>query len=168
MRYRGTYLGILEAAIVCWMVGCGTQEKHVNRDPVFPEDVATWAEGRPCSFTHEHELRYVRVLVNDKARIPYRELSIDHPYEVGATLVKLEYEDSACSEVIGYTAMRKEASGYSEDGHDWHWQRVDAERNVVEDGANLRTCISCHEHHCSWPQCGYQKCGFDLTCGIEE
>lgn len=138
----------------------------LDAEPVFPPDISGWAEGRPCGFTHEHELRYVRVLVDAASEDPYRELTADHPYPVGATLVKLEYDDEDCTELIGYTAMQKQEAGYSEVGHDWRWQRVTAEREVVEDG-ELETCITCHEHHCTEPQCGYPDCGFDLTCAQE-
>jgi hypothetical protein len=135
-------------------------------EPIFPENVAEWKEGRPCGFTHEHDLRYIRVVVDEAARVPYQVLDAREPYAVGATLVKLEYDDENCTELIGYTAMRKEEPGYSELGHDWRWQRVDRDRTVTEDG-ELPVCITCHRHHCTWPMCGYADCGFDLTCGQE-
>lgn len=148
------------------VAACGTDEPAAK--PIFPEDLSGWAEVRECGFTHEHELRYIRVLVDEQAEVPYRELSPDYPYEVGATLVKLEYDDPLCETIIGYTAMKKQSPGYSSVGNDWRWQRLTADRRVVEDGGELMTCINCHEHHCTPPECGYPKCGFDLTCGKEE
>lgn len=154
------------------LFGCSEAASYSDQEytgqPVFPEGVEDWEEGRSCSFTHEHELRYIRVVVDEKAKTPYRELSSEFPYQEGATLVKLEYDDSDCSKLLGYTAMQKQASGYSYEGNDWLWQRVDMNRRVVESGGDISRCISCHEHHCTWPQCGYERCGFDLTCGIEE
>lgn len=135
-------------------------------DPIFPEDVAEWKEGRPCAFTHEHDLRYIRVVTDEAADVPYQALDAAYPYPVGATLVKLEYDDEACTELIAYTAMQKQPAGYSEAGADWRWQRLDADRNVLEDG-EISSCITCHQHHCTWPICGYEACGFDLTCGQE-
>lgn len=116
--------------------------------------------------SHEHELRYIRVLVDDAAAVPYRELDAEHPYDVGATLLKLEYDDADCTSLVGYTAVQKQPPGYSLHGHDWRWQRVDVDRNVVEDG-ELPVCITCHNHHCTPALCGNPGCGYDLTCGVE-
>ncbi len=69
----------------------GVTTKHdAGVEPIFPEDLSGWTEARPCGFTHEHELRYIRVLVDPAAKAPYRILDESLPYEVGATLVKLE------------------------------------------------------------------------------
>lgn len=163
-KIRGAPLALTWA--VGWAPACGS-EAPSEPTPVFPEDLSTWHEGRPCGFTHEHELRYIRVLVDAAAEAPYRELSSDFPYSVGATLVKLEYDDEDCQTLIGYTAMQKREAGYSKLGNDWQWQRVTVNREVVEDG-ELRACIGCHTHHCTFPQCGYDRCGYDLTCGLEE
>lgn len=157
----------------CWIAlsACtgGSQqgpEHDAGPEPVFGEDVEAWTEGRTCGFTHEHDLRYIRVMVDEAADVPYQALEQNYPYPVGATLVKLEYDDEDCTELVGFTAMKKRAAGYSALGNDWQWQRLDAERNVLEDG-EIRTCITCHQHHCTWPICGYEDCGFDLTCGQE-
>jgi len=163
---RWSWWGSLVALGVLGAIGCQPDDGASELTPVFPEDLSDWSEGRACMFTHEHELRYVRVLVDEAAEAPYRELSADFPYEVGATLVKLEYDDEACTELLGYTAIQKQPAGYSVKGNDWRWQRVTVDREVVEDG-ELDTCITCHDHHCTEPQCGYPDCGFDLTCGIE-
>lgn len=135
-------------------------------DPIFPEDISGWAEARDCRFSHEHELAYIRVLVDPDAEVPYRELSPDHPYPEGATLVKPAYLDEDCTTITGYTAMKKLPIGASPEGNDWRWQRLDADRNVLEDG-EIATCITCHRHHCTEPQCGYPDCGYDLTCNEE-
>ncbi|MBZ0271899.1 hypothetical protein K8I61_07660 [bacterium] len=161
--------------LVWWAIACepgagndGDDTGEPAAEPIFPLDsVAGWHEGRPCGFTHEHELRYIRVVTNEAATTPYRELNADHRYAIGATLVKLEYEDENCTELLEYTAMRKMESGYSEFGNDWRWQRVAIDGTVLKDG-EIKSCIDCHAHHCTWPECGYEDCGFDLTCGIEE
>lgn len=142
-------------------------EPDAGPKPVFPTDLSGWAERRPCAFTHEHELRYIRVVCDELADVPYQELSEDYPYAEGATIVKLEYDDENCTELLGYTAMQKQAAGYSDTGRDWRWQRVTVDREVVEDG-ELETCITCHRFHCTPPECGYEGCGYDLTCGEEE
>ena len=133
---------------------------------MFPEDISGWQEARSCRFSHEHELAYVRVLVDAAAEAPYRELSDDFPYPVGATLVKPAYVDEDCTIVTGYTAMQKLTAGSAPSGNDWRWQRLTADRQIVEDG-EIATCITCHQHHCTEPDCGYTDCGYDLTCNEE-
>ena len=151
---------------VCAISACGPAVE-TEPEPVFPADLSGWTEGRACGFSHEHDLRYIRVLVNDKAREPYKALDAAVPYPVGAALVKLEYDDEDCGTVVAYTAMEKQLAGYSAPGHDWRWQRLTADRKVLDDG-EVKTCITCHEHHCTEPQCGYADCGFDLTCAQED
>lgn len=167
---RGCAWQIAAASLLvgCWSTTDASDgDATLGPEPVFPADLSAWAEARSCAHSHEHELRYIRVLVDAAAKVPYEKLNADHPYPVGATLVKLEYDDSDCTQLLGYTAMQKRASGAYATGNDWRWQRVNNQRRVTEDGA-LSTCIGCHSHHCTEPACGYVGCGFDLTCGEEE
>lgn len=130
-------------------------------DPVFPADFAArWREMRDCRFSHEHELRNIRVLASPDAEASYAALSPDAPYPVGATLLKIEYDDDQCAVPIEYTAMRKLAPGENPAGGDWRWQRVRVDRQVIENGAPWR-CINCHTVHCAPPM------GYDLTCAEE-
>ena len=115
---------------------------------------------RDCRPSHEHELRYIRVFASPSAQESYAALSDATPYPVGAALVKLEYEDELCAELIEYTSMQKLEPGDNPVGGDWLWQRVSTEREVVENGAPWR-CINCHTHHCAPPY------GYDLTCAEE-
>jgi hypothetical protein len=39
--------------------------------------------------------------------------------------------------------MFKEAPGYDPTADDWHWQRLDDQRLVADDG-RVQTCIGCH------------------------
>lgn len=150
------------------LVGCWSEaDPPPAPEAVFPADLSGWAEARTCTHSHEHELRYIRVLVDAAAKAPYEQLNAEHPYPVGATLVKLEYDDADCTQLLGYTAMQKQAAGAYPTGNDWRWQRLTSDRRVIEDGA-LSSCISCHTHHCTQPTCGHADCGFDLTCGKEE
>ena len=135
--------------------------------PVFPAGaLATWLELRDCRLSHEHELRWIRVLASPTAEAPYTALSADVPYPSGAVLLKAEYDDATCSVPLGFTAMHKEAAGYWDEGHDWRWQKTDAERKVLQNG-RLETCVGCHLLHCEPPTCHGGSCGFDLTCGEE-
>jgi len=135
--------------------------RDAGLQPVFPTDVErTYTELRGCRESHEHELHFIRVLVSPSALEPYQALSPDTPYPVGATLVKLEYDDEDCAELVLYTAYRKLVKNANPAGGDWLWQRVSPEREVLDHGAPWR-CINCHTYHCAPPY------GYDLTCAEE-
>jgi hypothetical protein len=164
-----TALLALLGAIACdpepHMRDAGTPEPDAGHDagpePVFPEDFdANYLEMRDCRHSHEHDLRYIRVLASESAQAPYATLSEATPYPVGATLVKLEYDDELCTTLLEYTALQKLEPGANPGGSDWLWQRVSTEREVEESGAPWR-CISCHTVHCAPPD------GYDLTCAEE-
>jgi hypothetical protein len=139
---------------------CGS-EPGDGPDELFPSDVeAQYAEMRTCRHSHEHELRFIRVFASATAEVPYATLSAEAPYPPGSTLVKIEYDDPECEEVLGYTVMRKLTEGENPQGGDWRWQRLDPERVMLEDGAPPR-CINCHAQHCAPPH------GFDLSCAEE-
>lgn len=145
-------------ALALVLGACGGEDAPA---PVFPEDAPSqWLEMRDCRHSHEHELRHIRVFASPAAEAPYAALSADTPYPEGAVLLKLEYDDAACTDLLGYTAMQKLAPGANPDGGDWLWQRVSVDREVAEEGAPPR-CINCHEEHCEPPY------GYDLTCAEE-
>ncbi|NUN15459.1 MAG: hypothetical protein HUU55_17685 [Myxococcales bacterium] len=135
----------------------------VNSSPVaiFPANfMSMYSELRDCRHSHEHELNHIRVFANDLAAASYLALSPDVPYPPGSILVKAEYEDKDCLDLIGFTAVRRGEVGSVPDVYDWYWQKLDADRNVTEDGAPWR-CINCHAVHCAPPH------GFELTCAEE-
>lgn len=120
----------------------------------------TWREVRTCRHSHEHLLRHIRVLADDLAHDIY--LNWNAPYPVDATLLKLEYDDAACTVLMGYTLMKKLAKDADPARHNWLWQRVDLQRHVIDGGAVL-PCVDCHVHHCKEAD----NTGFDLTCAEE-
>ena len=127
--------------------------------PVFEQSFwDVFVETRDCRGSHEHELRFIRVFVEPSALDVYQ--SYEGAFPVGSRIVKPEYDDEGCTVLLGYTAMEKLPSGASPEGHDWRWQKLDANAAVVEDGAPLR-CVSCHNIHCEPPY------GYDLTCAEE-
>jgi hypothetical protein len=164
MRHAGTLLIALLAGFGCKDAADtdAGQPQEPPEDPVlFPEAFeALYTEMRDCRLSHEHELRYIRVLVSDSAHEPYAGLSSDTPYPVGAILVKPEYDDDECSVVLGYTAMEKLEPGTSPENGDWEWQKLTAERELLDGGVPDR-CIGCHSQHCAPPN------GYDLTCAEE-
>ena len=144
------------------LLGAGCDpEGPEGPEPVFPADAEiAWTEIRDCRHSHEHELRFIRVFASPEAEAPYLALSPEVPYPVGAKLVKLEYDDANCTQLLGFTALEKQPPGSLPAGGDWLWQRVSPKREVMEEGAMFR-CINCHQEHCEPPH------GYDLTCAEE-
>lgn len=137
----------------------GGEDAGPPPEPVFPADYqASYIEARNCRPSHEHDLRYIRVFVEPQAFGVYQTYQGDYP--VGSTLVKPEYDDEGCQSLLGYSAMQKLAPGALPLGGDWLWQKLDADRAVMEEGAPIR-CVDCHQYHCSPPD------GHDLTCAEE-
>jgi hypothetical protein len=136
-------------------------EVDAGPHPHFPADFEQrYEELRDCRFSHEHELRYIRVFASPSAAESYRQLSPDAPYPVGANLVKSEYDDELCTDLREYTEMTKLDADSFPEGGDWLWQRIDPERRVTESGAPTR-CTVCHKVHCAPPF------GYDLSCAEE-
>lgn len=121
---------------------------------------ADWAasttEVRNCRRSGDHDLNYIRVLADDAALAPYN--ARNAPFPDRSVIIKAEYADDACSDLAGFTAMRKEA-GFAPGGGDWHWQRLDKDRKVVDDGTPDR-CTRCHA------ACGVPPEGYDFTCTV--
>lgn len=140
------------------LIACSDDAAVESPAPIFPADFAdSWQEARDCRFSHDHELRSIRVFADVDAFEPYTQWS--KPFPVGATLVKLEYDDDQCQNLIGFSAMQKLESGAAPDDYDWKWQKLDAKRRVDESGDIPTRCVTCHRYHCREPY------GFDLACG---
>ena len=143
-----------------FIAGCASE---MDDDPqaVFPEDFEDrYVEMRTCRHSHEHELRFIRVFASETAQTPYATLSAEVPYPPGAILVKAEYDDPSCETTLGFTVMQKLDAGENPDGGDWRWQKLDADRTLLQNGAPVR-CVSCHAQHCAPPH------GYDLSCAEE-
>jgi len=143
--------------------GCDADPAPPPPTPMLPADThLTWKQARACRSSHEHWLHGVRVVVNDLAWKPYTTwlpYHTDNPtFPVGALVVKPEYDDEKCTELIGYTVMRKEPAGYWPAGHDWSWHELDAKGLVRQSGRLSKACVQCHVQHCAPPN------GYDLTC----
>lgn len=133
-------------------IGCGPGVE-------IPADFEGYTEARtPCVLSHDHSLRYVRVFADDDALGPYTRA--DAPYPTGARLLKAEYDDDACSELLGYVLMTKLEPGTASFDRDWDWARFDAEGQRISDPRFIpSTCVDCHTWHCAAPPYGW-----DFTC----
>lgn len=156
-------IAISVPAALAMLCACDEDPGPAAPTPLIPAGVEnSWQEARKCRTSHEHWLHSVRVVVNPPAWLPYTTwLPLDPanlPFPVGSVVVKPEYDDQFCENLIGYTVMRKEPAGYWPAANDWHWQRLDAKRKVLEDGKLAKSCASCHQSHCDPPA------GYDFTC----
>jgi hypothetical protein len=125
-------------------------------EPIFPADFqSTYQEVRDCRRSGDHDLNHVRVLTAPDAKQAYQSREV--PFPAGAIVLKVEYADPECTDVAGFTAMLKEPAGSAPTAGDWFWQRVDARREVLEEGQPAR-CVGCHRP-CQAPAGGY-----DWTC----
>jgi hypothetical protein len=123
----------------------------------FPADyAASYVEVRGCRKSADHELDFVRVLADPVALGPYTDRASTFPD--GAVVLKEQYDasdDTCTGSVAEWTVMLKDQA--AEERLGWSWQRVAADRRVVE--ANTSRCFSCHAGCTGAPDTGY-----DFTC----
>lgn len=151
--------GAAAVAAVALLVGCPGPED----DGPFPVDFETeWTEARTsCTLSHDHELTYVRVFADPLALAPYTERV--EPYPTGARILKVEYLDEDCTEIIDYVMMERLENGAAPADLDWRWLRFDVDRNLVTDRrTEPERCIDCHTCHCGEPPYGWE-----LTCSLD-
>lgn len=147
--------------LVVSLIACGPSSAP------FPADYEeSWQEARtPCTLSHDHELRYIRVFASPDALEPYTRAMTAYP--VGATLLKVEYADSDCSEPLSLVSMEKlESMRAPPNTLGWSWRRFDPDLREIHDADTIpATCIDCHRWHCAEPPFGW-----DYTCppGAEE
>jgi hypothetical protein len=139
------------------IAACGdTGDTVIDEAPLFPEDAtSTYREVRDCRRSGDHDLNHVRIVVNDIAHDVYRDRN--GPFPEGSLIVKVEYADPECTDVVGFTSMRRDPAGTSPGAGDWRWQRLDANRKVLRSGEPAE-CVSCHA------SCGVPPDGHDWTC----
>src|SRR5690606_26741642 len=129
-------------------------------EPDFPADYAgSYVEVRDCRGSGDHDLNTIRILASPTALAPYQD-RVD-PFPVGSIVLKEEYDfgDITCSGPIKqWTVMRRLETGSSPDTLDWAWQRVDADRNVLD--RDKPACIGCHQG------CGIEPDGYEWTCAM--
>lgn len=138
----------------------GSGTTGIDAEPFFPEDYdATYVEVRNCRGSGDHDLNNIRILADPAALEPYEGRML--PFPEGAVVLKAEYDfgDLTCEGPIKqWTVMKKLAEGSADDTLGWAWQRVDADREVLEE--DPPRCIACHTG------CGKPPDGYDWTCAL--
>jgi hypothetical protein len=125
--------------------------------PLFPESYReSYQEVRDCRRSADHDLEYIRVLASPEARAAYVERA--QPFPIGAIILKEQYADSFCTDLAGFSVMKKREEGYAPTGGDWFWQRLEANMKVTSEGRITR-CASCHKACTTAP-------GYEWTCAV--
>jgi len=124
--------------------GCFQQDNN-RTSKILPIDFDTSYQPpvRTCRLVVGHDSKYIVVRVNSpEAQQAY--LAANAALPQGSVVLAQEYAKQDCTALTGYTLMFKDVPGYNVAAADWHWQRLDDQRDVLEDG-RLQTCISCHQ-----------------------
>jgi len=139
------------AAGTALLAGC-FQDSTAQHSTFLPLDYLTKFQAvRTCRAVPAHGLGYQRVLANDVAAGPYTTGS--YPLPPGSVVAAEQHAESTCTSLSGFYLMAKDNPGYDAAKADWHWQRLDANQRVLEDG-RLQTCSSCHAQ----PPCNDYLC----------
>jgi hypothetical protein len=131
----------LPALLSTLLAGC-FQDSTPKHSDFLPLDYQnSFQVVRTCRMVTDHDFAYEKVLANAVAADPY--LLASYPLPAGGVVVGEQHGDPSCGSLTGYYLMAKEQPGYDTAGGDWHWQRLDLNQRVVEDG-HLQKCSSCH------------------------
>ena len=96
---------------------------------------------RNCRMATGHQNAYQQVLASPLASDPYTAAA--YPLPAGSVVVAEQHTDPSCGSLNGYLLMAKEKPGYDSTAGDWHWQKLDVNGRIEQDG-KLQTCSSCH------------------------
>ena len=136
---------ILGLALTVCLVGTGCfQDSTAQHSTFLPLGYqSTFQVVRTCRLAVAHSNQYQRVLADPIfAADPYT--SGTYPLPAGSVVVAEQHgNDSSCNSLMGYYLMAKEKPGYDSAAGDWHWQELDVNQRIGQDG-HLTTCSSCH------------------------
>jgi hypothetical protein len=143
-------------------LGCA-EDSPPETTAIFPPDFTErFTELRDCRQSIEHELEYVKLFVPpDQVALLERCVQPDSPcadpLPTGTLLIKPQYLDAACTQLLRITAAARVADLPLGDPNAWRWQTVSPAGVVLQDG-QPDGCVRCHSA-CS-P-------GFDSRCVME-
>jgi hypothetical protein len=125
---------------VASLVACAEVDSP-NPQEVLPDNYRTaFVEARTCRTSSGHDLNNIVVRVDPKLRNVYE--AGPYPFPVGSLVVEEEYHDTACTDLLGYSVMRKEVAKPDSPTGDWTFLHLDGRRRVIE--TNTPRCVSCH------------------------
>ena len=145
MPRAGWLGGILVVLGVLVLGACGDDSggtKPPSGDLIFPKEFLNdYVLVRGCRFSTEHDGNFIAVYCNPGDAGAYTDGT--YPLPEGTTLVKIEYADETCTQIVRYSVMRRLAGNADPGLGDWEWQRVDANFNVIASPPPAG-CFSCH------------------------
>jgi hypothetical protein len=110
--------------------------------PLLPADYqAAYPVVRSCRTSLEHDLRFIVIRALAGTEQQYE--TGPFPRAAGTLIIKEEFSDRGCTDLLGWTLMQKQPEGYAPDYGDWRWQRLNAGQQIIQDGLVPR-CASCH------------------------
>ena len=123
----------LSLSLPLLLVGC-FQDSTPQPSQFVPLDYpAHFQQTRDCRLNVGHQNSYMKVLVNDSAADAYA--AAVYPLAPGSVVVAEDYgNDPSCGALADYDVMGKEQAGYNPEAADWHWQRLDANKRIEQDG----------------------------------
>ena len=120
--------------------GCAASELDANA--YFPKTYATdFALIADCDKSGSHGGKYVKTYVTKSSEAAWK--SKTYPFAESTVFVKVMHSDSKCSDIAGYSSMKKLAAGSGGEAGDWDWQSLDADGQVTAQG-QVASCTGCH------------------------
>ncbi len=130
-------------ATLALLVGACFQDSTPKHSDYLPLDYQSkFRIVRTCRQISGHESNYQQVLAWPPAAADAYSLGT-YPLPEGSVIVAEQHSDVSCGSLNGYYLMAKEKAGYDPAGANWHWQKLDINQRIEEDG-KLGTCSSCH------------------------
>jgi hypothetical protein len=109
--------------------------------PLLPADyLANYPVVRNCRASVEHDLHFIVIRALAGTEQQYE--TGPFPRAPGTLIIKEEFSDRGCTDLVGWTLMLKQPEGEAPNSGDWRWQRLDASKQVTDD-LGLR-CAACH------------------------
>ena len=134
--YRPLGILVLAASLLS---GCAST---FDTNAYFPETFASdYALITNCDKSGSHGGKYVKTYVTKDAEAAWKAKS--YPFAESVVFVKVMHSDSKCSDISGYSAMKKIAAGSGGAAGDWDWQSLDADGQVTAEG-QVAGCTGCH------------------------
>ena len=120
---------------------CFKQDKN-QTSQILPLSYPTdYLPVRNCRPIQGHTSSYIIVRATSDVGALYN--AATGPLPQGSLLVAEEYDKADCTSLTGYTLMFKDAFTDPPTAEAWHWQRLDDQRIIAEDG-RVQSCMTCH------------------------
>lgn len=151
---------LFPAALLLGALGCDSPPGAP--EPLWPANYReTFTKARACRTSSEHDFHTIEVWASPGAPQAYLDAAppgAGFAFAEGTILVKPEYADPACTDLVRVSTMKRLATGSDPDRGDWAWQRTDPDGTPIEVGDEVK-CWSCHLSNldCIWDKACTQK-----------